>query len=185
MSFSLFDLSRNLNTVFHSQVNDYDNFAAGGSFTLSDQVVGIKGFREDLIIFCENSIHKLINLHNSDTVRIDPITDNVGCLSGYSIQEIGGDLLFLAADGFRTVAGTARIGDVELGTISSNVQSLFDANLSNSGSFTSIVSRFLANVEAIIKKINNRKTISVIEDILNSGVILFLPLRFILCRFVQ
>jgi len=112
----------NLNTVFHSQVNDFDNFAAGGSFTLSDQVVGIKGFREDLILFCENSIHKLINLHSSDTVRIDPITDNVGCLSGYSIQEIGGDLLFLAADGFRTVAGTARIGDVELGTVSKQIQ---------------------------------------------------------------
>ena len=112
----------NLNTVYHSQVNDYDNFAAGGSFTLSDQVVGIKGFREDLILFCENSIHKLINLHSSDTVRIDPITDNVGCLSGYSIQEIGGDLLFLAADGFRTVAGTARIGDVELGTVSKQIQ---------------------------------------------------------------
>ena len=49
----------------------------------------------------------------------------------------------------------------------------------------SIVSRFLAKVEAIMKKINNRKTISVIEDMLNSGDILFLPLRFILCGFVK
>jgi hypothetical protein len=48
-----------------------------------------------------------------------------------------------------------------------------------------MVSKFLANVEAIIKKINKRKTISVIEDMLNSGEILFLPLRFILGRFVQ
>ena len=45
-------------------------------------------------------------------------------LSGYSIQEIGGDLIFLAPDGLRTVAGTARIGDVELGTISSNIQNI-------------------------------------------------------------
>jgi len=126
----------NLNTVFHSQVNDFDNFAAGGSFTLSDQVVGIKGFREDLILFCENSIHKLINLHSSDTVRIDPITDNVGCLSGYSIQEIGGDLLFLAADGFRTVAGTARIGDVELGTVSKQIQPIVSELARNIDDYT-------------------------------------------------
>ena len=49
---------------------------------------------------------------------------NVGCLSGYSIQEIGGDLIFLAPDGLRTVAGTARIGDVELGTVSKEIQPL-------------------------------------------------------------
>jgi len=129
-------VANNLNTVYHSQVNDYDNFAAGGSFTLSDQVVGIKGFREDLILFCENSIHKLINLHSSDTVRIDPITDNVGCLSGYSIQEIGGDLLFLAADGFRTVAGTARIGDVELGTVSKQIQPIVSELARNIDDYT-------------------------------------------------
>ena len=39
----------------------------------------------------------------------------------------------------RTVAGTARIGDVELGTISSNVQSIFDENLSSASEFESVV----------------------------------------------
>ena len=53
---------------------------------------------------------------------IVPVAENVGCLSGYSIQEIGGDLIFLAPDGLRTVAGTARIGDVELGTVSKAIQ---------------------------------------------------------------
>lgn len=37
----------------------------------------------------------------------------------------------------------------------------------------------VTNVEANIKNINNKNTISVIDDILNSGVILFLPLIFI------
>ena len=40
-------------------------------------------------------------------------------------------MIFLAPDGFRTVAGTARIGDVELGTISKSIQpilnSIFDS----------------------------------------------------------
>ena len=116
----------NLSTVFYSVYNDATDFtgSGAGSVTISDQVEGIKGFREDLIVFAENSIHKLVNINDSSSIRIDPITENVGCLSGYSIQEIGGDLIFLAPDGLRTVAGTARIGDVELGTVSKEIQPL-------------------------------------------------------------
>ena len=116
----------NLSTVFYSVYNDATDFtgSGAGSVTISDQVEGIKGFREDLIVFAENSIHKLVNINDSANIRIDPITENVGCLSGYSIQEIGGDLIFLAPDGLRTVAGTARIGDVELGTVSKEIQPL-------------------------------------------------------------
>ena len=116
----------NLSTVYYSVYNDPNNFSGSGagSVTISDQVQGIKGFREDLIVFAENSIHKLVNINDSSNIRIDPITENVGCLSGYSIQEIGGDLIFLAPDGLRTVAGTARIGDVELGTVSKAIQPL-------------------------------------------------------------
>ena len=119
-------VENNLNTVYYSVYNDPNNFSGSGagSVTISDQVQGIKGFRTDLIVFAENSIHKLININDSSNIRIDPITENVGCLSGYSIQEIGGDLIFLAPDGLRTVAGTARIGDVELGTVSSNIQNI-------------------------------------------------------------
>ena len=59
----------------------------------------------------------------------------MGCLSGYSIQEIGGDLIFLAPDGLRTVAGTARIGDVELGTVSKAIQPLVTELAENINSF--------------------------------------------------
>ena len=41
-----------------------------------------------------------------------------------SIQEIAGDLIFLSPDGIRTIAGTARIGDVELGSVSRQIQSI-------------------------------------------------------------
>ena len=105
----------NLNTIFYSGTLDPTDFTStgSGSIVLEDQIEGIKGFRDELFIFCKNSIFKLININNSSTVAIVPVTKNVGCLSGYSIQEIGGDLVFLAPDGLRTVAGTARIGDVE------------------------------------------------------------------------
>ena len=54
------------------------------------------------------------------------VTRNIGCRDGGSIQEIGGDVIFLAPDGLRTIAGTARIGDVELGSISRQIQSRID-----------------------------------------------------------
>jgi len=115
-------------TVYYSVYNDPNNFTGvgAGSVTISDTIVGIRGFREDLIVFCENSLHKLININDAANIQIDPIAENVGCLSGYSIQEIGGDLVFLAPDGIRTVAGTARIGDVELGTVSKQIQPIIN-----------------------------------------------------------
>lgn len=119
-------IENNLNSIYYSVYNDPDNFTGvgAGSLVLSDQVQGIRGFRTDLIVFAKNSIHKLININDTSNIRIDPITENVGCLSGYSIQEIGGDLVFLSPDGIRTIAGTARIGDVELGSVSRQIQSI-------------------------------------------------------------
>jgi len=112
----------NLSTVFYSKLLDPTSFTGtgAGSITLSDQIVGIKSFRQELFIFCRNSIFKLQDINGTPVVV--PVAKNIGCLSGYSIQEIGGDLIFLAPDGLRTVAGTARIGDVELGTVSQAIQ---------------------------------------------------------------
>ena len=123
----------NLNAVYYSAYNNPTDFsgAGAGSVVISDQIQGIKGFRENLIVFAKNSIHKLININDTQNIRIDPITENVGCLSGYSIQEFGGDLVFLAPDGIRTVAATARIGDTELSSISRQIQSIIrDLNTS-------------------------------------------------------
>ena len=53
---------------------------------------------------------------------IDNVTANVGCVARDSVVEIWGDLIFLSPDGFRPVAGTSRIGDVEIETISKNIQ---------------------------------------------------------------
>jgi hypothetical protein len=153
-------VENNLNTVYYSVYNDPDNFtgSGAGSVQISDQIQGIKGFRTDLIVFAENSIHKLININDNANIRIDPITESIGCLSGYSIQEIGGDLIFLAPDGLRTVAGTARIGDVELGTVSKAIQPIMREVAENINTYqiTSIVLReksqyrlFYSNVNAV------------------------------------
>ena len=133
----------NLSTVFYSKLLDPTDFSGtgSGSITLSDQIVGIKSFRQELFIFCRNSIFKLQDINGTPVVV--PVAKNIGCLSGYSIQEIGGDLIFLAPDGLRTVAGTARIGDVELGTVSKAIQPLITQVAENIDKFviSSIVLR--------------------------------------------
>jgi hypothetical protein len=125
-------------TLFDGATFDYGQviIADGtGSIVVEDQIEGIRGFRNELFIFCTNSIFKLININDSSNIAIVPVTKNVGCLSGYSIQEIGGDLIFLAPDGLRTVAGTARIGDIELGTVSKAIQPLVTALAENINTF--------------------------------------------------
>jgi hypothetical protein len=120
---------------------DEDNFTSGdgaGSIRVDDTITGLKVFRDSLIIFCENRIFKLTGNTSSD-FAISPITRNIGCINGDTIQEFGGDLVFLGPDGLRTVAATAKIGDTELGTISKSVQSIFDKNIKDSALFESVV----------------------------------------------
>ena len=133
------------NTIFYSGTSDIDDFTSSGSgsIVLDDQVVGLKSFRDELFIFCKNSIYKLQNINNSSTIAIVPVTKNVGCVDGKTIQEFAGDLIFLAPDGFRTIAGTARIGDVELGTISKPIQPIVNKILDSAFTyeFSSVVLR--------------------------------------------
>jgi len=120
---------------------DEDDFTSGsgaGSIKVDDTVVGLKVFRDSLFIFCENRIFKLTGNTSAD-FAMTPVTRSIGCLNGDTIQEFGGDLIFLGPDGLRTVAATTKIGDTELGTVSKNVQSLFDVNIKDSLLFESVV----------------------------------------------
>jgi len=109
-----------------------------GSFKVDDEITGIKVFRDNLFIFCETRIFKLSGSSEAN-FAVSDVTRDIGCINGDTIQEFAGDLIFLGPDGLRTVAGTARIGDVELGTISSNVQSIFNDNIANATEFESVV----------------------------------------------
>jgi hypothetical protein len=107
--------------------------ASAGEVNVSDDITGIKVFRKDLIIFSRNSIVKFVDING--TPYIEDVTKNIGCLDGFSIQEIGGDLVFLAPDGIRTVAATTRIDDIELSSISSKIQSIISDITNNISSY--------------------------------------------------
>ena len=126
--------------VFSEPFNE-DGFTSGqgaGSIKVDDTVVALKVFRDSLFIFCENRIFKLTGSSSSD-FSVQPVTRNIGCINSFTVQEFAGDLIFLGPDGLRTVAATARIGDTELGTISKNIQTVFDENIKDAGSFDSVV----------------------------------------------
>jgi hypothetical protein len=126
--------------IFSEPLNE-DGFNTGngaGSVKVDDTVVALKVFRNSLFIFCENRIFKLTGSSSSDFV-VEPVTRSIGCINSFTVQEFAGDLIFLGPDGLRTIAATERIGDTELGTISKNIQSIFDENISNSVDFDSVV----------------------------------------------
>jgi len=121
--------------AYSTRLKPYDfTGASAGTIDTGDVIVGIKVFRNSLVIFCKNSIFELTNLDSTPILK--SVTKNIGCVDGNTIQEIGGDLIFLAPDGLRTIAGTARIGDVELSSISRKILPLINNLLDNISSFT-------------------------------------------------
>ena len=51
-------------------------------------------FREQLIIFTQDSIKRLTGNTSSD-FQLQPITDKIGCINADSVQEYGGDVIYL------------------------------------------------------------------------------------------
>jgi len=114
--------------------NDWSVPDGAGQINLGKIVLGIKQFRDTLYFFCNTAIFKLTGsswaTSSSDPYILSPVTDDIGCVSPDTIQEIGGDLVFLAPDGIRPISGTNRIGDVQLATISVPINSYIYSNLS-------------------------------------------------------
>lgn len=97
--------------------------ASAGVAQIDAPIVAVKSLRDRVIIFTSNSIHQLVELDDPNQLNtaILPVTYNVGCASGWSVQEMGGDLIFLAHDGVRTLKASDTYGDVQFGTISRQI----------------------------------------------------------------
>ncbi len=120
------DPNEKTNLYFSAPYAETDFSAANGSgvINVGFPVVAIKPFRDALYIFGSNNIRKLVG-NNIANFVLETVTDDLGCLATDSVIEIGGDLLFLSQDGLRPVSGTDKIGDVNLETVSKDIQSIF------------------------------------------------------------
>jgi hypothetical protein len=118
------DTTEPYNLYFSAPLAETDFTPANGAgvINIGFPIVQIKSFRESLYIFGKNAINRLSGTSIAD-FKIEEVTSNLGCVASDSVVEIAGNLVFLSHDGFRPISGTARIGDVELETISKQVQS--------------------------------------------------------------
>ena len=113
--------------IFFSAPLDETNFATGsggGVINVGFDIVAIRPFRDFLYIFGTNAIKALKGTSTTD-FTLSSITHDLGCMATDSVMEIGGDLLFLSQDGLRPISGTNKIGDIQLETVSKDIQSLF------------------------------------------------------------
>ena len=120
------DSSEPTNLYFSAPYDEtsFDPANGSGVINVGFPIVATKAFRDQLFIFGVNNIKKLVGNNISNFV-LETVTDDLGCLATDSVIEIGGDLLFLSQDGLRPVSGTDKIGDVNLETVSKDIQSIF------------------------------------------------------------
>ena len=119
---------------------DFESGNGAGSIGLDNSIVAIKSFRDQLIVFTDSSIFRL----NGDalaTFNLQPITRDIGCIQTDSVQEIGGDVVFMAPDGLRLLSATERIGDFGLAPITKKIQGTFNDFVKLHTDFFSLVIR--------------------------------------------
>lgn len=100
---------------------DFSAANGAGLINVGDEITGLTIFRDQLIVFCLNKIFRLSGNTISDFV-LSPITDNTGCLCGDTVQEVGGDILYLGPDGVRYLSASERENDFGLIRASEKVQ---------------------------------------------------------------
>ena len=131
------------NTLSFSAPYDETDFSiasGGGTISIGHTITGLKVFRDQLFIFSRNSIQRLVGNSVSD-FQLIPVTEDIGCISGDTIQEVGGDVMFLAADGLRLLGATDRIGDFSINLPSQTIEKDVLNFINTYGTFTSLVVR--------------------------------------------
>ena len=103
---------------------DFTTGNGGGEIGFDNNIVALKVFRDQLIIFTDKTIFRLNGSTRSD-YNLQPITRDIGCIETDSVQEIGGDVVFLAPDGLRLLSATDRINDFGIAAISKKIQQTF------------------------------------------------------------
>jgi len=131
------------NNIFFTAPFTVDDFSAAngaGSINVGQDITGLTVFRDQLIIFTTSSIKRLTGNTSAD-FQISPITDRIGCINGDTIQEVGGDIMYLAPDGIRLLSATDRIGDFGLDIASDVIAKDANIFLNSASNFSSVLLR--------------------------------------------
>lgn len=160
--------------LYYSASNDDTDFTTangGGAINVGFPIVAIKPFRNSLFIFGKTNIKKLTGSSTSNFV-VEPVTDDLGCVASDSVIELGGSLLFLGPDGIRPIAGTDKIGDVQLETISKRIQSLIKSYINDFtlDEFSSVVIRGKSQFRYFFDKDNSSGVLGGLRENPQGGI---------------
>jgi hypothetical protein len=155
--------------IAHSAPNDaytWTSAAGAGQIAAGFDVVQIKPFRDNLFIFGNKNIKK-VTVTASNAFALENVTSNIGCVARDSVLEIGGDLMFLSPDGFRPVAGTSRVGDIELETLSKPIQSTLVDLIKNEDmdALTGVVIRSKSQVRYFVTTTNSGTVVAATDSL--------------------
>lgn len=131
------------NTLYFAAPFTVDNFSVAdgaGTIGVAYDITGLAVFREQLIVFTTDTISRLVGNTSSD-FQLQPITEKIGCINGDTIQEVGGDIMYLAPDGIRQLSSTDRIGDFALDVASDRIKEDFNDFVRGTTNFSSLIIR--------------------------------------------
>ena len=128
--------------VFTAPFTDSDFSAANGSgvINVAHTITGLIVFREQLIVFANSKIFRLAGSTIAD-FQFQPITQDIGCVAEDTIQEIGGDIMFMGPDGLRLLSATERNNDFGLATASRPIHKETTEFTNNGDRFCSLLVR--------------------------------------------
>ena len=96
----------NVDTVYYSDVTSPEHFPSGdNSFILDNKINGIKVIDNVLYAFENNAINAITGDFGVDNFQVDPASrEGIGCVAHHTIQEVKGQLMFLADRGVYSIA---------------------------------------------------------------------------------
>ena len=109
---------------------DFDPANGAGVINIGFTITQLKSFRNQLYVFGQNQIKRIVG-DNYSNFSVENVTNDLGCVAPDTVVEFGGDIIFLGPDGIRPISGTSRIGDVELETVSREIQKTFENYTAN------------------------------------------------------
>lgn len=134
--------SKGTKLTFTAPYNDTDFTPASGAgiIDIGHTITGLAVFRDILIVFARNKVLQVAGNTIAD-FSLQPITEDIGCVNGDTIQEIGGDIMYLAPDGLRLLSATDRNDDFALEIASAPIEKDAKTVIDSTSTYCSTVIR--------------------------------------------
>lgn len=128
-----------INTVYGSKLGDPETWSTAGPTTATDafaievdaddgdQFMGIYATKDALYLFKRKRIYRMVPIDTAKPVtdatnlKVELYASNIGCVSGYSIQSMLDDVVFLSEQGLASLALAQNVEDFRTALLSRNV----------------------------------------------------------------